>query len=46
MAEYFERLQKDFEKAYGIATEARKTNWDPAPEVEIIPAKDVAAPAD
>ncbi|MFH1471119.1 MAG: DNA polymerase II large subunit, partial [Candidatus Micrarchaeota archaeon] len=43
MEKYFEELQKRFESAYAIANEARKTNWDPSPEVEIIPAQDMAA---
>ncbi len=43
MDKYFEELHRRFEAAYAIAGEARKANWDPSPEVEIIPAQDMAA---
>lgn len=43
MPDYFERLQREFERTYSIAQTARKANFDPSPEVEIIPAEDVAA---
>ncbi|MFH0817952.1 MAG: DNA polymerase II large subunit, partial [Candidatus Micrarchaeota archaeon] len=43
MDEYFETLQKRFDAAYAIAQSARKANWDPSPNVEIIPAQDMAA---
>lgn len=40
---YFKALNKDFEKAFELASKARKQGKDPCKEVEIKPAPDVAA---
>ncbi|MHA1198185.1 MAG: DNA polymerase II large subunit [Candidatus Heimdallarchaeaceae archaeon] len=39
---YFDSLNKQLKKIYNIATKARKQGLDPAPEVEIPIAKDIA----
>ena len=41
--EYFELLNKGFEREYRIASEARKKGFDPKDSVEIIPAPDIAS---
>ncbi len=43
MGEYFENLERDAEKCYKIAAEARSMGFDPEPFVEIPRAKDLAA---
>ncbi|OJI08167.1 DNA polymerase II large subunit [Candidatus Micrarchaeum sp.] len=40
--EYFSELNKNFEKAFSVATEAKKKGYDPEPFVEILPAPDLA----
>ncbi|MCK4319775.1 DNA polymerase II large subunit [Candidatus Micrarchaeota archaeon] len=40
--DYFEGLKKELEKAYGVASAARKKGFDPVDKVEIMIAKDVA----
>jgi len=40
---YFEMLRHDLERAYSVASEARKLGLDPSNEVEVKIAKDVAA---
>ena len=41
--EYFKLLSEEFQKAYAIASEARKVGFDPRPNVEILPAPDLAS---
>ncbi|MBU0532740.1 DNA polymerase II large subunit [Candidatus Micrarchaeota archaeon] len=40
---YFETLKSELNKAYSVATEARKLGYDPSDDVEVKIAKDVAA---
>jgi len=39
---YFERLERELESAFAVASEARERGGDPAPEVEIPVARDMA----
>lgn len=41
--QYLDSLKQELERTYGIASEARKQGYDPADEVEIKIAKDVAS---
>ncbi|MCX8175573.1 MAG: DNA polymerase II large subunit, partial [Candidatus Micrarchaeota archaeon] len=43
MESYFAKLSEGLDRAYGVAQKARERNLDPALEVEIKPAADVAA---
>ena len=40
--EYFSELDKNFERAFSVATEAKKKGYDPESFVEILPAPDLA----
>ena len=40
---YFENLREGLNRAYAVASEARKKSFDPDDEVEVRIAKDVAA---
>ncbi len=43
MREYFNSMKGDFDRAYAVATQARAQGKDPAMNVEIAPASDLAA---
>ena len=40
---YFNKIQKEFNTAYAVASEARSKGYDPKPYVEIRPAPDLAS---
>ena len=42
MEKYFENIDKDLQRTYKVAMDARKKGYDPIPKVEIPIAKDMA----